>query len=113
MSDVPDRSPLFELFGPIDMTAWPDLGTAVDANGRIAAHLHTPGQWVLVDDDCRGEVLVRHLASGDYVVRATSPGCSGRGQAFCGANAYIAAVGRAKGQIESLVADARAPQDRG
>ncbi len=49
VSDVPDRYPLFEVLGDVDMIAWPALGTVVDQTGRVAAHLRDTEGWIMIE----------------------------------------------------------------
>ena len=126
VSDVPDRYPLFEVLGDIDMVAWPALGTAVDETGRVAAHLRDAEQWILIDATTAGQVVIEQQPSGAHIVRAmTNAGSgahivramtkagSGHEYEFVGPKAFLEAVGRARTQIEWQESRARAPQDRG
>lgn len=112
MSDVPDRYPLFELLHDADLTVWPELGTAVDHLGHVAAHLLDSGQWMPITDATSGEVVVKQLASGRYIVRTVTD-CSGHGFEFNGAQGFLNAAGRASARIEWLYSQTHEPQDRG
>lgn len=112
-SDVPDRFPLFELMGEVDMVAWPELGTAVDEAGRVAAHLREPGAWVLVGESTVGEVVIEMLPSGGHIARAVTANFTSHGFGFSGPTEFLAAVARARAEIDWLDTQARAPQDRG
>ena len=113
VSDVPDRYPLFEVLGDVDMVAWPALGTAVDETGRVAAHLRDAEQWILIDATTAGQVVIEQQPSGAHIVRAMTKSGSGREFEFVGPKAFLEAVGRARAQIEWQESRARAPQDRG
>ena len=113
MSDVPDRFPLFELLGDVEMMVWPELGTAVDEGGRVAAHLRDAGQWILVGEATAGQVVIKQLASGGHIVRAVSPRCIGDGFEFSGPDGFLDAVGLAKARVDWLQLQSHAPQDRG
>lgn len=116
MSDVPDRCALFELIGDVDLMAWPELGTAMDAQGRVAAHLKHCGRWVLVEPATAGTVVVEDLASGGHIARValagSGPVATG-GFPFVGPDAYIAAVRRAREHMARLDEELLEPQDRG
>lgn len=113
VSDVPDRFPLFQLLGEVDMVAWPDLGTAVDQSGRVAAHLREPGAWILIGESTVGEVVIELQPSGGHIVRAVTAKFTGHGFGFSGPTEFLAAVARARAEIDWLDTQARAPQDRG
>lgn len=113
VSDVPDRYPLFEVLGDVDMIAWPALGTAVDQLGRVAAHLRDAEQWVLIDAHTRGQVVIEQQPSGGHIVRTALRLSGEHALDFAGPKAFLEAVGRARAQIEWTEARARAPQDRG
>ena len=112
MSDVPDRYPLFHLLGDVDMMVWPELGTAVDQAGRVAAHLRDAGQWILVGEATIGEVVIKQLPSGGHIARAITP-ATGTGFPFAGPKRFLEAVGRASARIAALHAQAHERQDRG
>ncbi len=113
MSDVPDRFALFDLLGNADLMAWPDLGTAIDDRGRIAAHLRDCGRWVLVNAHTEGTLVIDQLASGGHVVRVLDGSRPELGSTFLGPDAYLAAVRRARLHIERAEAEQFEPQDRG
>ncbi len=113
VSDVPDRYPLFEVLGDVDMVAWPTLGTAVDHVGRVAAHLHDADQWVPIDATTSGHVVIEQQPSGGHIVRTTMQQPGEHAFEFVGPKAFLEAVARARTQIEWIETRARAPQDRG
>jgi hypothetical protein len=116
MSDVPDRYALFALMGDVDLMAWPELGTAMDSQGRIAAHLDNQGRWILIQPDTMGSVVVEDLASGGHIARVALAGfsrTSAGGFPFSGPDDYITAVRRAREHMQRLDAELLEPQDRG
>ena len=113
VSDVPDRYPLFEVLGDVDMVAWPALGTAVDQSGRVAAHLRDAEQWILILEGTVGQVVIEQQPSGVHIARVITPAPRGHDLEFAGPSAFLEAVGRARTQIEWRESHARAPQDRG
>lgn len=113
LSDVPDRCALFELMGNVDLMAWPDLGTAIDERGLVAAYARDGGRWLLVQPTTQGTVVVDPLCGGGHVVRVLDAVLPAAGSVFLGPEAYIAAVRRARLQIERLEAEQFEPQDRG
>ena len=116
-SDVPDRFPLFQLLGDVDLMVWPELGTAVDTAGTVAAHLLEAGQWIVVAANTVGEVVTKQLASGGHIARiVTRPAtgaATGEGFDFKGPTEYLDAVRRSRGHIAWLHRQASTPKDRG
>lgn len=113
-SDVPDRFPLFQLMGEVDLYVWPEWGCAIDPSGRLAAHLRDPGQWTRIHESTQGEVVVERLASGGFLIRtATTSGRTGSGFAFRGVDGFLEAISKAKAEIDRFEKESHEPQDRG